>query len=191
MPAPDTETAEDGNDAASAPPAQDAFDDMAGYAETLGVTPSYVDGISRAWVDGRLEMAQIAGFPPHELDAVYLQAMDLVRRQRYGDAANVFLLLAQIDRKDIRFLRGLALAFHCLHEFGWSHGVCEMALALDSQDTISLVLQGEAILYLEGKRAAHKHLTQTLTHAAKNSDEQLYLERARQILAKLRVDAHA
>lgn len=169
-------------------PTGDQTSETAAYAASLGVTPAYVQGLSRAWVDGRVEMAQVAGFTAPELDALYLQGMELVRRQSYGDAANVFLLLAQLDRKDIRFLRGLALAFHCLHEFGWSHSICDMALALDRADTITLVLQGEATLYLSGKRAAHDCLTKVLTHAAKNSDEQLYLDRARQILAKLRVE---
>jgi hypothetical protein len=162
-------------------------EDSAEYARSLGITDAYVDGIARAVADGQLERAQVAGFTAAELDALYWQGMDLVRRRAYGDAGNVFLFLAFMDRTDMRYLRGLALVFHCLHEFGWSNGVCDMALALVPDDRITLVLKAEATLYFEGKRAAHKRLSHVLTLSARDSDEQLYLDRAKQILAKIRL----
>ena len=161
--------------------------DSVEYARSLGVTDAYVDSIARAVADGQLERAQAAGFTAAELDALYLQGMDLVRRQSFGDAGNVFLFLAFIDRNDMRYLRGLALVFHCLHEFGWSNVLCDMALELAPDDRVTLVLKGEASLYLEGKRAAHRRLSHAVSLSARDSDEQLYLDRAKQILAKIRL----
>jgi len=157
------------------------------YARSLGVTDDYVESIGRAVAEGQLEMAQVAGFTAVELNALYLRGMELVRQASYVDAANVFLFLAQLDRNDMRYLRGMALAFHCLHEFGWSNALCDMALARAPDDRITLVLKGEASLYLDGKRAAHERLSHAISLSARDSDEQLYLDRAKQILAKLRI----
>lgn len=157
------------------------------YAQSLGVTASYVDGMGRAWLEHRIEVAQMAGFTRPELDALFYQGMELVRSTHYEDAANVFLLLCQLDRTEARHFRGLALAFHCLREFGWSRATCEMALRRDPTDIISHVLYGEATLYLRGKRDAHKYLSHISKWPPKNGDEQLYIERAKQILAKIRI----
>lgn len=157
------------------------------YARTLGVTEDYLSSITRAVYDGHLQVAQVVGFTPAEMNAVYLQGMELVRQQRYGDAGNVFLFLAQLDRPEPKYLRGLALVFHCLHEFGWSNVLCDMVLRRAPADIVASVLQAEATLYLEGKRAAHKRLTEVVSRTPQDSDEQLYIDRAKSILAKLRV----
>lgn len=173
----------------AAPQSPQATDsaELEAYARALGITDEYLDGVTRAVYDGQLQVAQVVGFTPPELDAVYLQGMELVRQQRYGDAGNVFLFLAQLDRKDPRYLRGLALVFHCLHEFGWADTLCDMVLRRAPNDIVAQVLQAEAALYLSGKKAAHRLLTEVVARQAQNNDEQLYLDRAKQILAKLRI----
>jgi Flp pilus assembly protein TadD len=162
-------------------------DETLAYAESIGITPDYVEAVTRAVRSGELSMAQVAGFTPEECDALFLQAMDLVRQGAYTRAGKVFSFLSHLDRSDPRYYRGLGLVFHCMHEFGWAEALLDIALAFNADDRIALALKAEGSLYLYGKKRAHQRLGDIVRLGARNTDEQLYLDRAQQILGKIRL----
>ena len=157
------------------------------YVRGLGLTPDYIDDVIRAVRTGALELSQVAGFTALELDALYLQGMDLLRRGAYPQGGQVFLYLAQLNRGDPRYYRGIGLAFHSLREFGWADGCYNIALKLNADDRIAMALKAECALLLRGKRAAHEALTHVLALGPRNLDDQPFIERASQVLAKIRL----
>ena len=157
------------------------------YLRAVGLTPDYINGVTQAVRNGDLELAQVAGFTVAELDALYLQGMDLLRRGAFTQGGQVFLYLAQLDRGDPRYYRGMGLAFHSLREYGWADGCYKIALRLHADDRIAMALRAECTLFLHGKRAAHEALTQVLALGPRHSDDQPYIERAGHVLAKIRL----
>lgn len=157
------------------------------YVQALGLTSDYIEGVSSAVMRGDLELKQVAGFTAPELDALYGEAMNLIRRGAYSRGGKVFLFLAQLDRRDPRYYRGLGLAFHSLREFGWANGCYNIAIELGHDDRIAMALRAECTLYLRGKRAAHAALSEVLALGPRSVDDQPYLDRASQVLAKIRL----
>lgn len=155
------------------------------YAASLGVTPEYIAKAERAYLMGQVELSQLAGVSPAELQALYLHGYQTLRAGDARRAGRLFLSLIHMDRRAARGYVGLGQAFQAMHEFAWAQAVFEEALRVDPGHRIAKLLHAEMTALVDGKQLGAELLRQGIAMGPRDPDDAAFIERAKALLVRL------
>jgi predicted Zn-dependent protease len=141
----------------------------------------------QAYRDKRIGLASLAGFEDEEMNAMYGRALESLRLGLMRKAIDEFITLIALEPKEARYLRGLGLCYQHQRLWGWADTAYAYALEHDPDDGAALALAAECALYLSGKQQAHAQLTQVVQRGVRRPYEAPYIQRAKDILAKIRL----
>ena len=163
-------------------------------AQTDPMPEEEVDRLAQLSVDileGRTDLAAIAGMTGDELEAVYTLAHGFYTAGKYDDAQDVFRFLCMHRHLDPRFWFGFGATCHMQGDIALAVKAYGMAAMLDPTDPQVSLRAAECFVALGDTKGARIALEGAIMAAGAKSAHAGHAERARMILSTLPAETAA
>jgi tetratricopeptide (TPR) repeat protein len=138
--------------------------------------------IYNAIKEGAKTPADVFGFTPEALNTVESMALAYYRARHYGQAAQLYGFILQMNPKRATAWRGLGACSHGRKEYALARTCYLLAVQYDDTDLISKVFLGETLCLIGEREAGVKYLEEVIAKGATDPACRPYLTRARAVV---------